>query len=212
MVTAKELSATILAAGRSSRLGREKVLLELGGVPLVRLIADQIVRAGFAECIIITNPKNHAAVERVTSKVSAKAICNDRYEDGMAGSIKVGVEAISPHSRAMVLLQGDQPLVESSMLMELIEKWEATMLPYVASSYDELVTTPVLFSRELFGDLSALQGDAGAKHVLQKHHGAMVKFPAWRAADVDTDLDYAAIQKTWRELHPDAADQLWAMK
>ncbi len=205
MIIAKELSATILAAGRSSRLGRDKVLLELGGESIVGLIAQEVIKTGFAECIVVTNPKNHAVVEQITRGPSVKAICNDRYEDGMAGSVRIGVVATSPYSRAMVLLQGDQPLIESSMLSELMVRWEGTTLPYVASSYDELVTTPVLFSRELFPELETLQGDAGARRVLTKHRGATVQFPAWRGADVDTELDYTAIQKVWRELHPKSA-------
>src|SRR5262249_17856042 len=64
-----------------------------------------------------------------------------------------------------------------------------------------VTTTPVLFDRRLFGELRSLDGDTGARRILQAHapDGRVVEFPAWRGQDIDSEADYVPARETWKE-------------
>src|SRR5262249_1581163 len=124
-------------------------------------------------------------------------VCNERFEDGIASSIATGTGAVADDSGALVLVQGDQPMITSEMLQVLVAVWRGGHPAFVAASYDGLTTTPVLFARALYPQLRALEGGGGARRVLRRHAGKVVAFPSWMGSDLDTTADYDALQKEW---------------
>jgi CTP:molybdopterin cytidylyltransferase MocA len=115
----------------------------------------------------------------------------------MGGSIALGAGSVAPEAEALVVLQGDQPLVGRDMVRRLVAALADGAPAFVASRYGSVVTTPVLFSRVLFGELRALGGDRGARSILERHaeRGRLVDFPEWRGADVDTPADYERVRE-----------------
>jgi molybdenum cofactor cytidylyltransferase len=197
MRVAADVSAVVLAAGRATRMGAQKLLLSLGEQPVIRHVVDTVGRAGVLETLVIVNPTNREAIAGALPGCPVRVICNERFHEGIATSIAAGTAAVAEASEALLLVQGDQPLVTTSMLLALVETWRAEQPAFVAASYDGLTTTPVLFARALYGELLALEGDIGARGVLRRHAGRTLEFPAWAGSDLDTQADYDALRETW---------------
>jgi molybdenum cofactor cytidylyltransferase len=178
-------------------MGAEKLLLPLGDRPVVQHVVETVDRAGMLETVVVVNPRNRDAIAGLLSDLAPHVVCNERFEDGIATSIAAGTAAVSDASQALVLVQGDQPLVTSEMLLALVSVWQQEGAAFVAAEYDGLTTTPVLFTRALYPELRALEGDVGARAVLRRHRGKTVAFPAWMGGDLDTTADYDALQKEW---------------
>jgi molybdenum cofactor cytidylyltransferase len=189
------VSAVILAAGMARRMGREKLLLTIDGEPILRRVVREVVALGLSEILVVANEDNRAAVFAALSDLPVQVLTNERADEGIGTSIALAASSIAATSRALLLLQGDQPFVERGMLRSLIAEWKRGSPDFAASSYAGVVTTPVLFARPLFDELRALRGDRGAKSVLERHSntGRVLGFPRWRGVDVDTPEDYRLV-------------------
>jgi molybdenum cofactor cytidylyltransferase len=189
------VSAVILAAGMARRMGREKLLLTLDGQPLLRRVVCEVVALGLSEILVVANERNREAVFAALSDLPVRVLTNERADEGIGTSIALAASSVAATSLALLLLQGDQPFVERGMLRTLIAEWKEGSFDFVASSFAGVVTTPVLFDRRLFEELRGLQGDRGAKSVLERHSsaGRVLEFPRWRGLDVDTPEDYRSV-------------------
>jgi molybdenum cofactor cytidylyltransferase len=122
---------------------------------------------------------------------------NPDWATGMGSSIRVGMTAVLERSAlvdAVVIALGDQPLISSAFLNSLAERHFKTGATMVAASYADRPGVPALFARALFPRLAALDGQAGAKVLLQAAGNELEIIPAPEAAiDVDTPEDYARL-------------------
>lgn len=124
-------------------------------------------------------------------------IHNDKFEEGIATSIKAGLkEVIGKHKNieGVIFMVCDQPFISSSLLLRLVEKKEETHKGIIASVYAGTPGTPVLFLPKYFTSLLQLQGDAGAKKIILQHRNdlATIDFPAGET-DIDTMKDYESL-------------------
>jgi molybdenum cofactor cytidylyltransferase len=193
------MSAAVLAAGSARRMGGEKVLLALGGEPLVRRIVREVAALDVSEILVVANEQNEAVVCDALSDLSVHVLVNRRATEGMGTSIALAAGSVAPGSRAFLLLQGDQPFVDREMLRRLIAEWGSGAPSFVAASYEGVVTTPVLFGQQILAELRELEGDRGAKAILYRHRhdGREIAFPNWRGLDVDTPEDYRRACELW---------------
>jgi molybdenum cofactor cytidylyltransferase len=196
------VSAVILAAGLARRMGRDKLNLPLGDRPVIRHVAETVSSIEWLETIAVINPRNGDAICQALDGLPLRFVLNDRFEEGIATSIAAGAAAVASRSAAMMLVQGDQPLVTAAMLGEMVDAWSSDGSEFVAASFGKITTTPFLFDSSLLGELSALGGDVGARAVLRRHKGRMIDFPPWRGLDLDTDEDYANVCRIWKTLGP----------
>ncbi|MBE0704918.1 MAG: NTP transferase domain-containing protein, partial [Afipia sp.] len=185
-----DVTAVILAAGRSTRMGGpNKLLAEIGGKPLVRIAVEQAL-ASRAESVVVVTGHQHERVEQALQGLDVRFVHNPDYADGLATSLKTGINAVPASSGAAIVCLGDMPFVGSGLIDRLIEAY--------APERDGLITipvadgrrgNPVLWSRKLFKELLALEGDIGARHVIQKYAEMVVEIPATGVSaflDVDT--------------------------
>jgi molybdenum cofactor cytidylyltransferase len=196
------VSVAILAAGSALRMGREKVLLELGGQPLVRRAASEALALGPRETLVVANSRNEAAVAAALDEIPVRVLVNPHAARGIGTSIALAASATVDDSQAMLVLQADQPFVDCDMLRRIADVWLIDAPAYVAAAYGGIVTTPVLFARALFAELRGLDADNGAKAILERHasNGLEVDFDAWRGLDVDTPEDYRRAVDSWERL------------
>ena len=187
------VATVVLAAGGSRRMGSPKQLLRIDGITLVRRAAETALASRCEGVYVIVG----AAAETVRREVSGlrlQVVENRHWEKGLAGSIRVGIEAVRtarPEFDAAILTPVDQPWIHSALLDRLIEVFEGGEREIVACSYAGTVGAPALFSRRHFADLTSLSGDRGAKSVLEARAAevAQVPFPEG-ATDLDTPRDY----------------------
>lgn len=187
--------AAVLAAGRSRRFGRSKLLELLDGEPLVRRAAA-LARAVCGERNILVTGHESAAVRAAAGDVACFVIVNDHHEDGIGYSIALAAKAVSHAADALLLLFADQPLVTAEHLEALVARWSGAEDEIVATAFAGTVGPPVLFPRGTFEALGKLAGDKGAKRILEDPAFDLrtVAFED-AAVDIDTPADLRELQK-----------------
>jgi CTP:molybdopterin cytidylyltransferase MocA len=200
------VGAIVLAAGASSRMsGSQKLLLEFDGRPMVRHAVEAASDGGCQQVAVVYS----ASEVKAAVGDAAQLVYNPDARTGMASSLKVGLRALRPEIEAAVVLLGDQPLVGSRTIAALLRAWRREgSRPAVAVSkkrgaadevppgrrVDPSWTPPVVLAREMWDDLNKLEGDAGARQILDGHPELLDTVPApGRPDDIDTPEDYAKI-------------------
>lgn len=187
------IAAILLAAGRSSRMGRNKLLLELDGEPVVRRAARRAVEAGLDPVVVVVGHEA-ALVRRALAGLGCAAVHNPAWAEGMNGSLSVGVEALSPDAEAAVVLLADMPLVDAGMIRALVARFREGGVPAVASRYGQAVAPPILFSRPVFPRLTGGIGDGRGREVVRalRDRVGFVDWPRSALADLDEPADLPA--------------------
>lgn len=185
--------AIVLAAGSASRYGRSKQLENFKGRSLVQH-ATELAREVCGDNTILVTGHNSAAVAKAAGNAARFLVVNDRYAEGMGGSIAVATKAVSHAADGILLMLADQPLITASHLRELRDTWSGTDDEIVATSFAGTMGPPVLFPPGAFPALAELSGDHGAHRVLQDVRFTVktVEFEDARV-DIDTPEDLAAL-------------------
>jgi len=186
----QNIGAVILAAGGSSRFGPPKQLAQLRGKGLVQRVVGVAQQAGCSPVVVVTG--SNAA--KVSNEATTPAVENKNWREGIASSIRVGVEFLSnlkPDISAIVLLVCDQPLLDAGVIMNLRALHQETGKEIIASSYADTLGVPALFAHCVFPELLALSGDSGAKKVILANRDRVAEFPfPGGNVDIDTPADY----------------------
>lgn len=188
-------SGVVLAAGASTRMGTQKLLLPLGAEPLVRHVVRQVCDAGFDEVLVVAGYQ-HEQVLAALAGLPVRHAVNPDYASGMGSSFRTAVEHL-PGSDAAMFALADQPFVTANEFRTVRETWEREHPGIVGSRFGEVTAPPHLFVREFFPELAALVH--GARPVLQRHADRMVvvRFPADLLMDIDTPEDYERAAARW---------------
>jgi molybdenum cofactor cytidylyltransferase len=199
------IAGVVLAAGQSARLGRPKQLLPVYGEPLLRYTLRRILASSLDDIIVVIGHEADA-VRAAIADLPVKIVLNPDAARGQSTSVIAGLRALSPEAEAVVFLLADQPTVDPDVIDALIAAWRETGAPVVAPRYTDRIGNPVLFDRRVFPELTALEGDAGARRIIRAHErsGTLQLVPVETPAprDVDTEADYAALSTSLPLLPP----------
>jgi molybdenum cofactor cytidylyltransferase len=182
------ISAVVLAAGASSRMGQPKLLLPLAGEALVRRVVRQVLEAGFEDVLVVVGSK-HERIVAALDGLAARTVLNPDYATGMGSSFRTAIGALPDSSAAMFAL-ADQPLVRPDDYRRLLDAYRTQTGGIVSVRYGEVTAPPHLFDRAYFPELAVLEH--GARPVLQRHADAttILRFPPELLLDIDTPDDY----------------------
>jgi molybdenum cofactor cytidylyltransferase len=183
----------ILAAGSSSRLGEPKQLLPFNGKSLLSQAALTALSTGLKPVVVVLGENNEAMKKELEGMDLAIAE-NKNWQHGMSTSLQCGLDKarqLQPELNAVIFMVCDQPFVTPALLQQLVKTQAETGKWIVASSYQDTLGTPALFTQRVFPALSELAGDAGARKLIKKygHDVATVDFPKGHI-DIDTKEDY----------------------
>jgi molybdenum cofactor cytidylyltransferase len=182
------IAAIILAAGRSTRMGSNKLLEELDGKALVRHVADAAL-GSIARSVWVVSGHEGESVRARLDGLGIRFVHNPDFALGLSTSLKAGVMALPAEAKGVVVLLGDMPRVTSEVINFVIQAFEAQPQAIAAVPvYQGEWGNPVLLSRSLFGAVAALQGDAGARKLLNGRAGEVLEVPVSNDA-VLIDLD-----------------------
>jgi len=193
---ARVIAAVVLAAGRASRMGSNKLLAELDGIPIVRHAVLAALGSAARPVIVITG-NEPAGIRAALAGLDVTFAHNAAYADGMAGSLRVGLAAAGDADAALICL-GDMPRVQSHHFDTVIAAAtdDATI---VVPSFARKRGNPVLWPRRYFGEMSALTGDVGARALIERHadhvHFVPIDDPAI-LVDIDTPAALAEVRNT----------------
>jgi molybdenum cofactor cytidylyltransferase len=187
------IAAIVLAAGLARRMGRQKLLLDLHGKPVVRWSVDAVL-PHVADCVVVTG-RDDAAVRAALTPLTVRYAVNPQPEHGQGSSIAVGVAALGPRTTATLVVLGDQPLTPPEVVPALLAAQRQSGRAIAVPSYRGTRGTPVLFTAEVFPELRTLGGDAGARSVLaaRPERVTSVEFDVAMPGDVDTPEDFARL-------------------
>ncbi len=183
------IPAIVLAAGASRRLGQPKQLLKLDGETLVERAVRLTNEAGAAPVIAVLGA-HFGLIRAAVALEGAIHVVNDAWEQGIASSICVGVEALETVAReasGALILSCDQPRLTAGHLQALIHEFTLQNQPaIVASAYAGVHGVPAVFPRAAFGCLLALRGDHGARSLLAEPEWPVLAL-RFEGGEVDID-------------------------
>ena len=190
-------AAIVLAAGASRRLGSPKQLVDIEGRPLLEHVVGMVSAWPVDTVIVVLGSGSEDLLDAIDFG-EAIVVINDDWDEGMASSIRVGLDLLSREAsweRAFVVL-GDQPYIPEEVPGRLLEEAEDAHQPTVVPVYRYEQGHPVLFDRSLWPRLMALDGDIGASDLLKAHPEWVheVRFSLTLPRDVDTRADVADLQ------------------
>lgn len=186
------IAVVLLAAGKSSRMGSAKQLLEFRGKPLLRHAAES-AQASACGPVVVVLGADEREIRTALAGLSVEIVVNERWAEGMGTSIQAGLQALQRREiEGAILTLADQPFVTPEFLRGLAAKHRESGKPIVAARYSGTAGVPVFFAREAFPLLMALQPDQGCKGVILGHSGDALLVDCPEAAmDLDTPEDYA---------------------
>jgi molybdenum cofactor cytidylyltransferase len=194
------ITGIVLAAGSSSRLGRPKQLLDLGGKPVLQHVVDAALAAPLDEVVVVLG---HAAREigaAVPPTGRTRFALNTEYGAGQATSLRTGLRAADAGSQAAVVLLGDQPGVRAEAIAAVVAAWERGAARVVQASYGGHPAHPTLFDRSVWGEVEQTAGDQGARSLLASHPEwtVLVEVGGEPPEDIDTEEDYLRVRATFQ--------------
>ena len=170
------ISAIILAAGLSSRMGdKQKLVLPYQGKPLLEHMLTALEAAPLIGKTIAVTGHERSAVRDVCSNYNVEVAHNENFCDGLASSIKVGVQACESGSDGILICLGDMPLIDKDHIQALCTAFQRNRNKIIVPSFEGRQGNPVLWPKSYFSRLKSLKGDKGAKAILQENLDATIK-------------------------------------
>jgi molybdenum cofactor cytidylyltransferase len=192
------IPAVVLAAGKSTRMGRAKATLPLGpSDTFLTRIVRTCQEAEVDDIVVVLGHDAETIRESVTTRgLMPRFVINPDYENGQLSSILTGLGAIDrPGVTAMLLMLVDVPLVSAATIRAVLQHYRATHLPIVRPARGAVHGHPVLLDRALFPLLRAADPALGAKPIVRAHTSAAGDLPIvdnGAFVDIDTPDDYAS--------------------
>ncbi|MFH0916575.1 MAG: nucleotidyltransferase family protein [bacterium] len=189
---AVSVSAVVLAAGRATRMGGQKVLLPLGGRSVVQWVVDAALGSRAVETIVVLGHDAGMVNEALDGR-PVTVVVNPDYARGMSTSLQAGLRAVHPGCDAAVFLLGDQPFVTSALVDQLIHRFAETRKGVVRPVVGDRPAHPVLMSAALFPEILEQRGDVGGREIARRHLGQLCLVPVDDPRldlDIDTSKDY----------------------
>ena len=192
---APRIAAVVLAAGLSSRMGENKLLVDIGGQPLIRRTVQTALESHASPVIVVTG-RDAALIERALGGLDVRFIKNDEFAKGLSTSLKSGLSQVPAESDGAVVVLGDMPSVTPALLDTLIAAFNpADGRAICVATHAGKRGNPVLWARRFFPEMAAIEGDVGAKHIIAANDELVCEVEAQTDAplvDIDTKEDLAA--------------------
>lgn len=189
------VAGIVLAAGVSRRMGRNKLLLELDGEPVLRRAVRRALEAGLDPVIVVLGFEADRARETL-SDLPYRPVLNAEYEKGITRSVRLGIAAVPEPNVAAVVMLPDMPFVTMQMIQALVERYRASTAPLVISRYGGVNAPPMLHDRSLFAEFEEPGGEQCGRHVVRRHRdeAEVIEWPADALEDLDVPDDYERVK------------------
>lgn len=185
------ISAILLAAGESRRMGRLKQLLPFGPKTVIETCLDALLASRVSEIIVVLGHR-HQEIQSHIEHLPVKVVINEHYAQGMSSSVICGVRAISSSARAALIAVVDQPLVTPDIINRLIEAYRNSEKKIVIPAYRGRGGHPIIIDIAFRQNILAIDPERGLRQIVYSHPQDVLR------VDVETD---AVIQNmnTWAD-------------
>ena len=168
------ISAILLAAGKSKRMmGENKLIKKIKGTSLIQHSIKNILSSSINELIVVLGHQKEIIEKLVNKDKKIKIVFNKDYENGMSSSIKLGLNHLSKRNKYFFICLGDMPMVTKSIYEKLIESKNKEEV--IVPMYKGQQGNPILFSHKMKKNIMTINGDMGAKQILEFNSDKVLK-------------------------------------
>jgi molybdenum cofactor cytidylyltransferase len=191
------ITAIVLAAGESKRMGAQKALLAYGETSVIEHIVAALDDGGVDDVIVVTGFQPDR-IANVLSGGRARTAFNPNYAEGMLSSVRCGLRTAAPESDAFLIALGDQPSIRLGVVKAIVDEFKKRSVAgdfILVPAYDGRRGHPMLFSAAFRQDVLTRFDDVGLRGLLAAHPEAVQELPADSDAvlrDMDNPTDYAS--------------------
>ncbi len=191
------VSAILLGAGESKRMGVDKLSLPWGAKTVLEHCFETLLRSEVQELVIVLGIRNKG-IKSLFQGQKVRIVTNPHYRRGMSTSIRRGIQGIHPNSHGILIALGDQPFLKTRTINALIRAFDQGRGGIIVPSFRGKMGHPVIFHRRYKNELLSLKGDVGGRSIIERHPVEL-----WLARvksegvmrDIDTWEDYRKIVK-----------------
>jgi molybdenum cofactor cytidylyltransferase len=197
----------ILAAGKSTRMGRPKLELEVGTIAMIARVVRAALDSPLDRVVLVRGPAATNLAKALGDMARDHRLClvvNERPERGMASSLAAGIVAVGSGTAGAMILLGDQPFITAAVIDELVRYFQRDTRSIVVPLVSGRRSNPVLFPSCLFGALTEVRGDVGGRYVLQRNSERIVEVEmgsSYDDSDVDTEGDLQRVREKLAIVH-----------
>ena len=188
------VTGIILASGFSNRMEKDKLLLEVGGIPVIERVIRTAKSSLLDDLILIYQNER---VREIGEKYQVKAVYNDSAHEGQSAAVKLGVRESRPDTDAFMFLVGDQPFLDSVTINTLIDQSTKNPQQIIVPVYNGKRGNPVIFPSLFRNDLLAIEGDRGGSAIIERMTDRVKTVPIMDSRarlDIDTQEEYEKIK------------------
>ena len=187
------ISLVVLAAGKSTRMqGRNKLLVEIDGVPMIRRVVQAALQSKVDEVIVVLGWEQER-IRAALARLPCRTVVNRNYEDGQSSSVKIGLADAGASTRAVMILPGDVAMIDTRSINMVAEKYLAEQRNIIVAAHKGKAGHPILFDRKLFPEIERInEATFGIKAVVRQHQTEVCMVESGSAnvlKDVDTNRD-----------------------
>jgi len=191
-----KISGVLLAAGKSERMGKNKLLLPFGNHTVIEESLFQLAGSGLDEVMVVVGYQMEMVKTLIENKPlnNVKIVFNEYYDRGRAESINCALRNIHKGTDAILFMVADKPSVKSSLIKKAISmfKSESPLILYIQTPVGR--GHPVIFSKELFEELMNLEGEPAGNAIFEKYRDdTVIMEDESPQIDIDTIEDYNSV-------------------
>jgi molybdenum cofactor cytidylyltransferase len=161
------ICAIILAAGESTRMGSPKMLLDFNGKSMLECVIGNVSESVVDDIVVVLGAYR-TELEKIVLKTSARFCYNDNYKEGMLSSVKCGFRNIPADTEAVLVFQGDQPLICSKVINEVVKAYRNSGKGIIIPVYKNRRGHPLMVGRIYISEIEKLSPDEGLRSLSQK--------------------------------------------
>ena len=189
------MTGIILASGFSRRMGKEKLLLKVNGIPMIERVIMAAQSSHLDELIIIYQRDE---IRDLAKEHVAKAVYNQHADEGQSAAVKLGIQSSHPDTEGFMFLVGDQPYLDPSTINKLIALFKRDRTSIVVPLYNGAMGNPVIFPATAKKDLLLLKGDCGGRRLIERMRDIVKLVEIEKSIvgmHIDTEEEYKNIQE-----------------
>ncbi len=188
----KGVCAIVLAAGESRRMGSPKMLLPYNGKTVIEQVIDNVLSSGISNPLIVLG-SDHEEILKVIEGYPVSHCYNENYRNGMLSSVRCGLASVTGRSGAVLIIPGDQPMIDSAQIEMVMKAWNESGKGIVMPVYNGQRGHPLIFDMKYRPEVMSLPEREGLRALAARHPAdvkeAVTDDPSV-LRDIDTHEDY----------------------
>ena len=199
------MAGLLLAAGTSTRMGRPKQLLPVGGKRLLDIVLGETLRSDLDTVVLVLGHMAEDIMAGLSTDLhhpKLRIIENNRFREGISSSIIAGLSEVENACDHVMIILADMPHLTAGLINLLLHQYLESRLPLAGLKIENRRSHPVIISRKFYPEVHQLQGDVGARDLFLKYPDQVCLVEAGESyddMDIDTMEDYANIKKAFKD-------------